>query len=52
VKLMDPDVLTEAALQLRERYADDDEFAAAMERLEALLAADGGEDAETGQTES
>jgi hypothetical protein len=35
---MDEETLLEAALQLREQYPDDDEFAAAMERLEALTA--------------
>lgn len=32
---MDADTWEEVALQLRERYPDDDEFAAAMERAEA-----------------
>lgn len=35
---MDPEAVREMAMQLREQYPDDDDFAAAMGRLEALLA--------------
>jgi thiamine monophosphate synthase len=38
---MDEETLLEAALQLREQYPDDEEFAAAMERLQALAQGEG-----------
>lgn len=42
---IDPEVLQEAALQLREKYPDDEDFADAMERLKELPAeTEGGEE--------
>lgn len=38
---MDPEAMREAMFQLRERYPDDDEFAAALERLRALTGEEG-----------
>jgi hypothetical protein len=42
---MDEDTLQRVALDLREQYPDDDDFAAAMARLEAELAGSAGPDA-------
>lgn len=38
---LDPETLAEVALELRERYPDDDDFEEAMQRLEDLLGQEG-----------